>query len=820
MANPVAGLYVDLKAEVAGFKSDLGKAVTAVGQFEQTVNRRLQTVDRSFAALGAGLKGFAGGFAGGVLIQGLSQVGTAAVAASQKIQIVDGTLKNLTGSAGGAKEAFDEVYAAAQRVGTDVGDFAQGFARFARAGEDLGRSRGEVLKFTETIQKLALVGGASTAEAASGALQLSQGLAAGVLQGDELKSILEGMPQVARAIAAEFGVSIGQLKKLGSEGAISADRVFAAIIKAAPQADKEFAALGQTVDQAKARFDNALTKFLSDFDKAIGLSEALKKSLNVGTGLAEGGSRALAPASTEDLLARRRRLEDRIANPSPELAGIPEDQRKFIPVPGDIAKQVEAAKKELAEVDRQLNQRFAEDAAKNAADLQKSYEQAAAPIKRVLDLQRDVDKAIEGINEKSREAVKIASIQNETERKVAEARLKARDDALKSRGMDGAGLDALRKTRPEEAGQIDRLIAAAQRAAESEIRAAQAVAEIVKKTEEIKKIEREMFDRLISAEQENEKAVEKTFKDTADREAARLKAKYDIYKAVDDEIAQNEKLLAALRVGTEAYEQMKAEIEILNRLKAAGIPITDEEIARARELAATLGKQNAEEQKLNEDEKARAQVRADITKTVGTAFEDMLLRSGKVGDGFKGLLEDINRQILRTFVTKPLQNWLDEFLRTLTTARGEAAKGISLGGSGGGGGLGGIFGSIFGAFGGLFGGGSLGGFGGGDFPVSTGTLFAASGADFIVGGRPGVDQNVMQMALTRGEHVKITPANDRGGGNGMQVFIDARGATKDMVPALTAELKKLRADIAPIAVSAVRDKQRRSTAFAREFGVG
>lgn len=810
MASPVAGLYVDLKAEVAGFKSDLGKAVTAVGQFEQTVNRRLQNVDRSFATLGTGLKAFAGGFVAGALLQGLSQVGTAAVQASQKIQIVDGTLKNLTGSAGGAKEAFDEVFAAAQRVGADVGDFAQGFARFARAGEDLGRSRGEILKFTETIQKLALVGGASTAEAASGALQLSQGLAAGVLQGDELKSILEGMPQVARAIAAEFGVSIGQLKKLGSEGAISADRVFAAIIKAAPQADKEFAALGQTVDQAKARFDNALTKFLSDFDKAIGLSEALKKSLAFGTSAAEAGSRVIDPP-LEDLLARRARLEDRIRNPSPELAGVPEDQRKFIPLPAEIGQQVAAAKRELAELNKAIAVKEGEAADAAGGQLREQYEGLVAPLKRVLDLQRDVDKTIAGINEKSREAVKIASIQNETERRVAEARLKARDDTLKSRGMDGAGLDALRKNRPEEAGQIDRLIAAAQRAAESEIRAAQAVAEIVKKTEEIKKIEREMFDRLISAEQENEKAVEKTFKDTSDREAARLKAKYDIYKAVDDEIAQNEKLLAALKIGTEAYEQMKAEIEILNRLKAAGIPITDEEIARARELAATLGKQNAEEQKLTEDEKTRAQVRADITKTVGTAFEDMLLRSGKIGDGFRGLLEDIQRQILRTFVTKPLQNFLDEFLKMAFQINSTTIS-PQTGGGGGGGGLG-ILGSLFSIGSSFFGGGfgasgaamgatmssSFGGFAG---------SFADGGA-FTVGGRSGVDQNLVAMNLSRGERVDIRPANDTGGRGGGTYYIDARGADPSGLARLERTVRELNGSIEKRAVSAVTDHNRR-----------
>ena len=62
-------------------------------------------------------------------------------------------------------------------------------------------------------------------------LQLKQALGSGVLQGDELRSIREQAPAVGQAIAKEMGVTIGELKKLGSEGQITTDIVLRALAK-------------------------------------------------------------------------------------------------------------------------------------------------------------------------------------------------------------------------------------------------------------------------------------------------------------------------------------------------------------------------------------------------------------------------------------------------------------------------------------------------------------------------------------------------------------------------------------------------------------
>ena len=67
-----------------------------------------------------------------------------------------------------------------------------------------------------------------------------------MLQGDELRSILEAMPLLAEGLAKELGVSIGELRKLGSEGKLTAERVFPALLRATER-------LGAELDRAPPR---------------------------------------------------------------------------------------------------------------------------------------------------------------------------------------------------------------------------------------------------------------------------------------------------------------------------------------------------------------------------------------------------------------------------------------------------------------------------------------------------------------------------------------------------------------------------------------
>ena len=79
-----------------------------------------------------------------------------------------------------------------------------------------------------TAAKLA---GASAMESSNAFRQLAQALGSGRLQGDEFRSIAEQVPTILAPIAAELGVTIGELKKFASEGKLTSDVVIRALKK-------------------------------------------------------------------------------------------------------------------------------------------------------------------------------------------------------------------------------------------------------------------------------------------------------------------------------------------------------------------------------------------------------------------------------------------------------------------------------------------------------------------------------------------------------------------------------------------------------------
>ncbi|MGE3245712.1 MAG: tape measure protein, partial [Beijerinckiaceae bacterium] len=136
------------------------------------------------------------------------------------------------------------------------------YARLTRSSKDLGASQAEIAVVTETVAKALKMSGSTAAESAGAMVQLSQALQSGRLGGDELRSLLEGAPVLAQAIAKEFGVAVGKLKEMGSKGELVADRVFRALVKAAPEVEKSFAKTSATVADTFQQLETAAIRYV------------------------------------------------------------------------------------------------------------------------------------------------------------------------------------------------------------------------------------------------------------------------------------------------------------------------------------------------------------------------------------------------------------------------------------------------------------------------------------------------------------------------------------------------------------------------------
>jgi tape measure domain-containing protein len=158
----------------------------------------------------------------------------------------------------------NEIADIAQRSRTGFAEVADLYARLTRTGKDFGATQGEIATATETVSKALKISGASAGEVQSTLTQLGQALGSGKLGGDELRSILENAPVVAQAIAKEFGVAIGALKDLGAEGKLTSDRVFRAIVNAAPEVGAAFAKTQASISDSFTMLQNAALKFVGN----------------------------------------------------------------------------------------------------------------------------------------------------------------------------------------------------------------------------------------------------------------------------------------------------------------------------------------------------------------------------------------------------------------------------------------------------------------------------------------------------------------------------------------------------------------------------
>ena len=158
------------------------------------------------------------------------------------------------------EELQKSIYTSAQRTGSAYTTMANGVAKMRMQAGDVFQNNGETIAFLETMNKSFVVGGASIEEQKSAMLQLTQAMASGKLQGDELRSLAETSPALIQAIANKLGVSRGEVKKLGADGKITADIVKTAMLDASEAIDQQFRNMPMTWGRAWQNFLNFVTK--------------------------------------------------------------------------------------------------------------------------------------------------------------------------------------------------------------------------------------------------------------------------------------------------------------------------------------------------------------------------------------------------------------------------------------------------------------------------------------------------------------------------------------------------------------------------------
>ena len=208
------------------------------------------------------LKSLAGAYVG---IQGIKQIlnlSDTLVSTNARLDMMNDGLQT-------TKELTDDIYASAMRARGAYTSTASFVAKLGNLAGEAFSSNQELIAFAEQINKQIVLSGASSVAADAAMLQLTQGLSSGALRGEELNSVLEQTPLIAKTIANYMGVTTGEMRELASEGAITAEVVKNAILSASDETNAAFESMPMTWSQVWTMAGNIAVRAMQPVLNAV-----------------------------------------------------------------------------------------------------------------------------------------------------------------------------------------------------------------------------------------------------------------------------------------------------------------------------------------------------------------------------------------------------------------------------------------------------------------------------------------------------------------------------------------------------------------------
>ena len=265
----MSGVEIRVRANARQATNELGKLERSLKNIETKVN----ATSKAFSRLAIGITA---AVTGNALVKGITRSADAMTNLQNRVNLVTKDLKK-------TNIVMKDLFNIAARSRSSVDAVALTFNKFGLALADSGKPMSELLAVTEAVQQAAVISGAGAESAKAAITQLGQGLASGQLRGEELNSVLEQMPRLAKTIAEGMGIPFSKLRKEAMDGNITAQAVFQAILDGAGDLEAEFNTLDATVSGLATVFGNEWTRAIANLDKSIGVSAGIKEKIMLAT---------------------------------------------------------------------------------------------------------------------------------------------------------------------------------------------------------------------------------------------------------------------------------------------------------------------------------------------------------------------------------------------------------------------------------------------------------------------------------------------------------------------------------------------------------
>jgi len=275
----MSGVEIRVRSNSRQAQRDLGRLEKSVGRIERTTTG-LNTAFRRLAI------GIGAAFAGTAITKGIN-------GATDSLTNLENRISLVTGRGKAMNNQLNSLYKIAKDTRSPIDATVETYNRFGIALKDAGKSAEAVNKAITSVGLATSISGGSAESTRAALFQLGQGLASGQLRGQELNSVLEQAPRLARVISDAMEVPFGSLRKLAEQGKITTDVVFEALLSQSEKLAKEFELVEQTSNQALSVLRDQIGRVTGEVSKQLGITAAFTSRINKITDAIEGNRSSL-----------------------------------------------------------------------------------------------------------------------------------------------------------------------------------------------------------------------------------------------------------------------------------------------------------------------------------------------------------------------------------------------------------------------------------------------------------------------------------------------------------------------------------------------
>jgi tape measure domain-containing protein len=167
------------------------------------------------------------------------------------------------------EELSKAIYESAQRSRADYLATSRVIGRMGILAGQAFNNNDELIAFTELVNKAFLVGGSTQQEQRAAMYQLTQAMASGRLQGDEMRTIRESASLLKKAIQNYMGLDDAAFKEAQKNGEITAEVIKNAVFASSDEIQNKFNEIPITFSQAMTMAGNSLLTNMEDIFTGI-----------------------------------------------------------------------------------------------------------------------------------------------------------------------------------------------------------------------------------------------------------------------------------------------------------------------------------------------------------------------------------------------------------------------------------------------------------------------------------------------------------------------------------------------------------------------